>query len=53
MTDSDTDTIVDNYETYYMAYGLFGILIKWAKSGYDKTPQELGEIVVDIIFDRD
>ena len=53
MTDSDTDTIVDNYETYYMAYGLFGILIKWAKSGYDKTPQELAEIVVDIIFDRD
>lgn len=53
MTDRDTDTIIDNYETYYMTYGLFRILIKWAKSGYDKTPQELAEIVVNIIFDRD
>ena len=52
MTDSDTDTIVDNYETYYMAYGLFGILIKWAKSGYDKTPWELAEIVVERILNR-
>ena len=53
MTDSDTDTIVDNYETYYMAYGLFGILIKWAKSSYDKTPQELATIVVEKIFGKD
>ena len=53
MTDSDTDTIVDNYETYYMAYGLFGILIKWAKSSCDKTPQELATIVVEKIFGKD
>ena len=24
ITDSDTDSAVDNYESYYMAYGLFG-----------------------------
>lgn len=30
---------------YYMAYGLFGILMKWAKGGYSETPQELAKIV--------
>ncbi|MBQ8921610.1 MAG: TetR/AcrR family transcriptional regulator C-terminal domain-containing protein [Oscillospiraceae bacterium] len=50
VTDSDTNKVVDNYESYYMAYGLFGILMKWAKNGYKETPQELAEIVVDRIF---
>ena len=50
VTDSDTNNVVDNYESYYMAYGLFGILMKWAKCGYKETPQELAEIVVDRIF---
>ena len=50
VTDSDTDSAADNYESYYMAYGLFGILMKWAKGGYKETPQELAEIVIDKIF---
>lgn len=50
VTDSDTDNAVNDYESYYMAYGLFGILMKWAKCGYKETPQELAQIVVDRIF---
>lgn len=50
VTDSDTDNAVDNYESCYMAYGLFGILMKWAKSRYHDTPQELAKIVAEIIF---
>ena len=50
VTDSDTDLATDNYETYYMAYGLFGILMKWAKSGYALAPGELALIVVNHIF---
>lgn len=50
VTDSDTENAIENYESYYMAYGLFGILMKWTKCGYRETPQELAEIVVDRIF---
>jgi len=50
VTDSDTDNAVNHYESYYMAYGLFGILMKWAKCGYKETPHELAQIVVDRIF---
>lgn len=50
VTDSDTENAVYNYETYYMAYGLFGILMKWAKGGYSETPQELAEIVTEKIW---
>lgn len=50
VTDSDTGNAVNNYESYYMAYGLFGILMKWAKGGYRDTPQQLAEIVVGKIF---
>lgn len=50
VTDSDTNNNIDNYESYYMAYGLFGILMKWSKGGYHEAPQELAAIVVDRIF---
>ena len=47
---SDAGSNVDSYESYYMAYGLFGILMRWAKSGYRDTPQALAEIVANNIF---
>ena len=50
VTDSDTENAVYNYETYYMAYGLFGILMKWAKGGYSESVQEMTQIVVERIF---
>lgn len=50
MTDSDTEQSSDTYENYYIAYGLFGILMKWAKGGYAESVQEMTKIVVDRIF---
>ena len=50
VTDSDTDSAVDSYESYYMAYGLFGILMKWTKGGYNDAPRELAETVIQRIF---
>lgn len=41
MTDSDTKQTSDTYESYYLAYGLFGIFMKWAKGGYAESAQEI------------
>lgn len=50
VTNSDTNDVVDNYESYYMAYGLFGILMKWANDGYKETSKELAEIVINKVL---
>ena len=50
MTDSDTKHAIDTYENYYLAYGLFGIFMKWAKDGYAESVQEMTQIVVERIF---
>ncbi len=46
VTDSDTEHAMDTYESYYLAYGLFGIFMKWAKGGYSESLDEMTEIVV-------
>ena len=50
MTDSDTEQSSDTYESYYLAYGLFGIFMKWARNGYAESVQEMTQIVVERIF---
>ena len=50
LTDSDTGQSTDSYESYYLAYGLFGIFMKWAKGGYAESVQEMTEIVVGRLF---
>jgi hypothetical protein len=50
MTDSDTDHSTDSYESYYLAYGLFGIFMKWARNGYAESVQDMTKIVVEKIF---
>ena len=50
MTDSDTGNSTDSYESYYLAYGLFGIFIKWARGGYTESVPEMTKIVVERIF---
>ena len=50
LTDSDTGQSSDTYESYYLAYGLFGIFMKWAKGGYAESVQEMTQIVVERIF---
>ena len=50
MTDNDTDHSTDTYESCYLAYGLFGIFMKWARGGYSESIQEMTQIVVEKIF---
>ena len=50
MTDRDTGQSMDTYESYYLAYGLFGIFMKWAKGGYAENVQKMTEIVVERLF---
>ena len=50
MTDSDIGQSADTYESYYLAYGLFGIFMKWARGGYAESAQEMADIVVERIF---
>ncbi len=50
MTNSDTEQTSDTYESYYLAYGLFGIFMKWARNGYAESVQEMTQIVVERIF---
>ena len=50
MTDSDTDHSTDSYESYYLAYGLFGIFMKWARNGYAESVQDMTKIVAEKIF---
>lgn len=46
---SDLD---DNFEKTYMLYGLYGILISWAKNGYIQTPEQMSNIVISRIFSQ-
>ncbi len=53
-SNSDTDKINDSYEIIYMAYGLFGIVMKWAKNEYREPPEEMADIFFNhIIKDHD
>lgn len=49
-TDSDTEQVSDTYESYYLAYGLFGIFMKWARGGYAESVREMTDIVVKRIL---
>ena len=51
-TDSDTGQATDTYESYYLAYGLFGIFMKWARGGYAESVQEMTEIVLERVFEN-
>ena len=43
-------TYGDSYESAFTAYGLYGVLLKWAQTGYRQTPEEMTEIVIERIF---
>lgn len=49
ITDRDTDEPTDTYESYYLAYGLFGIFIKWSKNGYNESVDEMARIFIGLI----
>lgn len=50
LSDLDQGVPRESFESFYMAYGLFGIFLKWAKGGYSETPAEMTKIVTDRIF---
>ncbi len=48
LTDGDTDRSTDTYDRYFLAYGLFGIFIKWANGGYAESIPTMTELVIDL-----
>ena len=50
MPNLDQEESNESFALSYMAFGLFGVFIKWATSGYHQTPKEMAEIVIKEIF---
>jgi hypothetical protein len=48
--DYDLEEQQDTFARSYMAYGLYGVFLKWAKEGYVQTPAEMADIVIHQIF---
>lgn len=48
--DRDLGREEDSFARSYMAYGLYGIFLKWAEEGYIQTPSEMADIVIHQIF---
>ena len=48
--DYDLEEQQDTFARAYMAYGLYGVFLKWAKEGYTQTPSEMADIVIHQIF---
>ena len=44
--DYDLEEQQDTFARAYMAYGLYGVFLKWAKEGYTQTPSEMADIVI-------
>ena len=43
---SDTDSI---YTTFFTAYGLFGVILKWIKNGCKENSEEMGKLCRDLL----
>ena len=50
LSDLDQSAPRESFESFYMAYGLFGIFLKWARGGYAESVQEMTDIVVKRIL---
>ena len=50
MPNLDQDESNESFALSYMAYGLFGVFIMWAKGDYTQTPEEMAKIVITEIF---
>ena len=48
--DYDLEERQDTFARFYMAYGLYGVFLKWAQEGYIQTPEEMADIVITQIF---
>ncbi len=50
ITNLDQAEPTETFALSYMAYGLFGVFVKWAKDGYKQTPEEMVKIVITEIL---
>ena len=50
LPDRDLEESTDTFARAYMAYGLYGVFLKWAKSGYSQTPREMADVVLSRLF---
>ena len=50
MPNLDHDEPTETFALSYMAYGLFGVFLKWARDGYAQSPEDMARIVATEIF---
>ena len=43
---SDTNSI---YTTFFTAYGLFGVILKWIKNGCKESPEDMAKLCRDLL----
>lgn len=51
--DYDEPVVSDTFERAYMAYGLYGVFLKWAKDGYKQTIEDMTSMFLAIHRDSD
>lgn len=38
------------YESAFLAYGLYGVFLRWAKNGYEESPEAMTELMITRVF---
>ena len=51
--DYDEPMASDTFERAYMAYGLFGVFLKWAKDGYRQTVEDMTSMFLALHMQSD
>ncbi len=39
-----------SYELSFLTYGLYGVFLQWAKTGYKESPEEMTDILINRLF---
>ena len=47
ITSNGTDI---SYELSFLTYGLYGVFLHWAKTGYKETPENMTDILINRLF---
>ena len=47
ITSNGTDT---SYELSFLTYGLYGVFLQWAKTGYRESPEVMTDILINRLF---
>lgn len=46
---TDMDDVTSHLVSSYMYAGTYGMIIEWLKRGFDKTPREVADLMLDIV----